>query len=304
MRINHINIKVPATTANLGPGFDVLGGSLEIFNELDFYPDDDLRLEVYGIDNEIIKREDKNLLFETIKYTCEYLNKDFVKGRFVFNSNIPIEKGLGSSATAIIMGVLLPFFYYKEDFDKEEVLKIAIKIEGHPDNVVPAFFGGIRLSYKEQGKIKHIPLKKPNDLDVVLIVPHEKISTKIARSILPKEIPLKDAIFNISRVGLIVYALENSRYDLLKVAFEDSIHQDKRMNLLPNLKNLFEKILNINLCLGGWLSGSGSSLAFLYETKNSHEFIKICKEIVEKEKFNANIISTKFSEIGTQYSIY
>lgn len=297
-----IFVKVPATTANLGPGFDVLGGALDIYNEIEFYEDEKFDVNFKGVDSEKINPED-NYFIKAIKLGSNFLEKEPPKGKIIFKNNIPIGKGLGSSASAIILGLSIPFLYYLKKIDKENFLKLALEIEGHLDNLIPAYFGGVRISFKFGEKINSVKLKTPKE-KLILIVPKIGISTEKARAILPKKLDLKDAIFNIQRVCLVIYSFESKNYKFLKSAFEDRIHQNLRMDLVRGLKDLFFKILENRKIIGGWLSGSGSTLAFLIKEKDLLNIKEYIVNLIEKFKFEASILISEFSNEGLKYSIY
>lgn len=297
-----IVIRVPATTANLGPGFDTFGGALNIYNEFFFYSSNKFEFIFDGIDCELLKEKKENLFFKTLEIVSNKIEKEIPKGMYHFKNNIPIGKGLGSSATAILMAIMFINLFYFKKFDEEEVINQAIEIEGHPDNVIPAFYGGIRVIYKNGTFFKSVKLKIPVNLDLTLIIPEKRVSTELARRILPKDINLNEAIFNLSRASLLVYALENRRYELLKEAFQDRIHQEKRMSLVKGLKELFDRIVSNKFCLGGWLSGSGSSMAFLSEKDETEAFHKFINSELEGKNFS--IIKTKFSKNGLKYYTY
>jgi len=256
-----VKVKVPATTANLGAGFDTFGLALTLYNEFEVEEVDGVFIESYP-ENEFLKNPENNLFIKVVKYLCEAEGKTFHGAKLKQTVNIPVARGLGSSATAIVAGILTGFAVHKKPLTDEEFFKVAYLFEPHPDNLLPAWKGGLIAALKTEDKTYYSKIEFPQELKAVVVIPDFELSTELARSVLPKEIPLKDAVFNIQRVSLFIRALQEKRFDLLKVAMEDRLHQPYRKSLIPN----FDKVIQYAYesgAVGASLSGAGSTMLAL-----------------------------------------
>jgi len=256
-----VKVRVPATTANLGAGFDTFGLALTLYNEFEVEEADGVFIESYP-ENEFLKNPENNLFIKVVKYLCEAEGKTFHGAKLKQTVNIPVARGLGSSATAIVAGILTGFAVHKKPLTDEEFFKVAYLFEPHPDNLLPAWKGGLIAALKTEDKTYYSKIEFPQELKAVVVIPDFELSTELARSVLPKEIPLKDAVFNIQRVSLFIRALQEKRFDLLKVAMEDRLHQPYRKSLIPN----FDKVIQYAYesgAVGASLSGAGSTMLAL-----------------------------------------
>ncbi len=302
MRSNSLSItaSVPATTANLGAGFDVFGAAVQLRNEVTFFPGREFSIQIYGEGSSSLTKSRDNLVYRSYEMAFRKIGREPVEGAFVIKNRIPISRGLGSSASASVLGAALAARIMglgrEDSFNIIE--EVAIETEGHPDNVIPAIYGGVQLCYRDNAGFNHVRLKTPSKLELLLVIPSKKVSTSRARKILGNKLTYSEAVFNISRAALFVWALENKKYEFLKEATRDAIHQDKRMKLIPEASEVFRKLLNSEFCLAGWLSGSGSTMAFLVSKENSREFEEEAKTITMKKEFNSRILVTAFSETG------
>ncbi len=289
----------PATTANLGPGFDVFGAALDFGNELEVRLDSEFQIDIYGEGSTSLPRSEDNLIYQAFLKTFDYMKRKPVSAAFVVKNRIPLVRGLGSSASAIILGILAAQKICSVK-DLEMAAEIAIEMEGHPDNIIPALFGGIRLCYRTSSKWKSEALSIPENLSLVLFVPLKKLPTAKARKAIGKSVLLEDAVYNISHSCLLVYSLEKKRYDLLKEATLDRIHQDKRLKLIPGIEEIFKEIVAHKLCLGGWLSGAGSTLAFLTKKENEDEVANFVRERADSRGEQCKVITASFSPKGAE----
>jgi homoserine kinase len=256
-----VKVRVPATTANLGAGFDTFGLALTLYNEFEVEEADGVFIESYP-ENEFLKNPENNLFIKVVKYLCEAEGKTFHGAKLKQTVNIPVARGLGSSATAIVAGILTGFAVHKKPLTDEEFFKVAYLFEPHPDNLLPAWKGGFITALKTEDKTYYSKIDFPQELKAVVVIPDFELSTELARSVLPKEIPLKDAVFNIQRASLFIRALQEKRFDLLKIAMEDRLHQPYRKSLIPN----FDKVIQYAYesgAVGASLSGAGSTMLAL-----------------------------------------
>ncbi|MDS1030689.1 homoserine kinase [Bacillota bacterium LX-D] len=255
-----IKVRVPATTANLGPGFDTLGMSLDLYNYLEL-AEIEKGLEVYvqGEGEQVIPKNSDNIVLKAIVETlnrCKYKRKGL---QIKLINHIPVARGLGSSAAAIVGGVYAANLLAGNKLSKEELLDIAVGLEGHPDNVAPALLGGILVSSVKNNSIIYRRIKPPEEISTVVAIPNFSLSTKVARNVLPEKILLKDAVFNVGNIALLVLALASQDYDLLGQVMEDKLHQPYRMKLIPGMDHVFKAAIRKG-ALGVALSGAGPTL--------------------------------------------
>ncbi|MGL5149459.1 MAG: homoserine kinase [Clostridium sp.] len=252
-----ITVKVPATSANMGPGFDSLGIALERYNKFSF-KEIEKGLIFKGIPNEFCNEE--NIIYKAMNL-CFSKNNYNPKGlEIVVNEqNIPISRGLGSSSSCIVGGLLGANEIMGNPFNKNEILKMAVEMEGHPDNVAPAILGGMVVSIMDEGQPFYDIVNLKDDLEFVVIIPNFKLETKEARGVLPVNISLKDGVYNASRTALIVASLCSGNYDLLKYACKDSFHESYRGKLIRGFNEIKGAALEMG-ALAVFLSGAGPSI--------------------------------------------
>ena len=178
---------------------------------------------------------------------------------FDLEADIPVSRGLGSSAACIVMGIMAAFDIMGRDFDKKEILKIATSLEGHPDNVAPAIFGGAVVSILEDDQVYLEKIAISDKFKFLALIPDFRLSTKKAREVLPDTYPKADAIFNISRVAMLVLALGSGDENNLKIVLQDKIHQPYRFKLIPEIGKI-EEIIRDSRALAYYLSGAGSTI--------------------------------------------
>jgi len=259
-------VKIPATTANLGPGFDSLGMALKLYNyvEMGEIPEG-LEIDIEGEGADVIARDETNVVYEAAKTVFAKAGRT-PKGLAIrLINNIPVARGLGSSAAALVGGVMAANCLLGEPLDADTLLQIAVEMEGHPDNVAPAFLGGVVVSAFMDGKVVCRKIATPEGLLGVVAIPHFHVSTAEARGVLPASIPMSDAVYNLSRSSLLVTAFANNDFNLLASVMHDRLHQPYRTGLIPGLQTVFEAAREAG-ALGVALSGSGPTvIAFTQE---------------------------------------
>jgi len=276
-----IKIRVPATTANLGPGFDCLGLALKLYLNLEIEQiEEGLIIEYQGEGADKFSSKKDTLIRKSAELVLKKTGQDKSKKGLkikVFNQ-IPITRGLGSSASAIIGGIVGAAKLYNINLTNQEMLGLAFSLEGHMDNIVPALIGGLTLAYKTgQEEIKWARIKTPRDLRVVVGIPDFTLSTEKMRKALPQKVALPEAVFNLSRSALLVNALQNSDWDVLAEAMEDRLHQPYRAPFIPGIEDIFLKIKKTGLA-GVALSGSGPSVVSLTKKGQEEAIGKIMKD--------------------------
>jgi len=276
-----IKIRVPATTANLGPGFDCLGLTLKLYLNLEIEEiAQGMIIEYHGEGAENFSVMKDTLIEKSAELVLKQIGQDKSKKGLkikVFNQ-IPITRGLGSSASAIIGGIVGTAQLYNIDLTNQETLELALPLEGHMDNIVPALIGGFTLAYKtDQEEIRWAKIRTPLDLRVVVAIPDFTLSTQEMRKALPQKVALPEAVFNLSRSALLVNALQNSDWEILAEAMEDRLHQPYRVPFIPGIEEMFMKIKKTGLA-GIALSGSGPSVISLTKRGREETVSKIMKD--------------------------
>ena len=299
-----IKIRVPATTANLGPGFDCLGLALKLYLNLEIEEiAQSMVIEYQGEGAEKFSAKKDTLIGKSVELVLKKTGWDKSKKGLkikVFNQ-IPITRGLGSSASAIIGGIVGAARLYNIDLTNQEMLELALSLERHMDNIVPALIGGLTLAYKTgQEKIKWTRIKTPLDLRVVVAIPDFTLSTGEMRKALPQKVALPEAVFNLSRSALLVNALQNSDWKVLAEAMEDRLHQPYRAPFIPGIEDMFLKIKETGLA-GVALSGSGPSVVSLTKKGSEKEISKIMKDAFLKAGVDCRILTLGVDLEGTKF---
>lgn len=262
-----VKVLTPATSANIGPGFDCLGIAYNLYNEFEVELSDKLIIE--GCD--LKYQNENNLFYIGFNSVKERLNR-YEKCKVIIHSNIPVSRGLGSSASLIVAGVLSANNLFGNKLSLEELFEIATKIEGHPDNIAPCMFGGFTCAYQNE-KPELIHLNVSNSLRYTLIIPDYELSTSQSRSVLPKNYNRQDVVFNISRNILLIKAFESGDEKLIKEALQDKIHQPYRKELIKDYDRI-EKICLDNKAISMVLSGAGPTMLAISKIDNLSSKIK------------------------------
>jgi homoserine kinase len=274
--MSQVTITVPATTANLGVGFDCLGAALSLYNKFEFTTLDSseslLKIEVRGEEAAKISTDESNLLYRSFSKFYREIDRTPPTVDITIDLGVPLARGLGSSATAIVGGLLAANQLEGNPLSQQEIQELAIAIEGHPDNVIPALLGNCQLSIGEPGNWCICPIPWHQDLIPVVAIPNFELSTEEARAVLPKTIERQDAIFNISRMGLLLRGLATNNSDWLKIALEDRLHQPYRQNLIPGYAEVKQAAIASGAC-GMVISGAGPTLLALTQIDRVSEVI-------------------------------
>lgn len=258
------HIKVPASTANLGSGFDTLGMALSLPLECWFSLSDEAEFTVRGEGEGQVPETPDNLVWKTAELVHrEMTGEPMPTGRLTIKSRIPLARGLGSSAAAIVAGLMLANTFLSPRLTREALLSWATRLEGHPDNVAAALFGGFVLAWEQDGRARVRRYPAP-ELRCLLVVPDYTVSTEAAREVLPLEVPLGDAVFNAQRLALWIDAMNRRDWTLLKEAGRDRLHQPYRAALVPGMNELIDGALEAGASFSG-LSGSGPTIVTLVE---------------------------------------
>jgi homoserine kinase len=259
-----VRVRVPASTANLGPGFDVLGMALGLYNEIQVdLAGTGLALDVEGEGAEKLQAlGERNLVARSLMETLRRLgvHADGVRVRMV--NRIPLSRGLGSSSAAAMGGVAAAVAFAGARLGPEEMLDLALPFEGHPDNITPALLGGLTVSSVVEGKVQCVKLPVPEGLQAIAVIPEFHLSTAKARKALPHTVPRADAVFNVGRVALFLAAMQTGRLELLRDAAQDRLHQPHRAPLVPGMEEVLKEGERAG-ALACFLSGAGPTLLAL-----------------------------------------
>lgn len=293
-----IKVRVPATSANLGPGFDSLGISLDIYNEYAFSLEENKGLFFEGVEKEF--QNEDNIIFMAIKKVFNKYDFKFTGLRIkIIKQDIPISRGLGSSSSCIVAGLIGAFALMNKEINRDEILSLAVEIEGHPDNVCPAIFGGLVSTIMSDNK-------KPlyNCVDVkegvkfIALIPRFKLSTEKARAILPKEVPFRDCIYNIGRAALLISCFSNGNYSLLREATKDKIHEQFRSRLIDKFDEVYNKVLELG-AFSCFLSGAGPTLMAIVD-KDDINFVNRLREFMSEQNINWDIKELTIDKHGAK----
>lgn len=279
-----IEVRIPATSANVGPGFDALGIALNLYNTYRFQEISN-GLEVEGFEENY--KNKNNLVYTSMFRTFDIIGYSPKGIKIEVDTPIPISRGLGSSAACILGGVLGANYLAGEPLSKGDVFKIAVEIEGHPDNIAPALFGGLVASIMEEDQVYYNHIGISEGIKFVALIPDFTLSTKLSRDVLPTQISHRDGVYNSGRVALLLSALSNGRFDLLKYALKDKLHQPYRGKLVEGFDEVFSKCEKLG-SLGVYLSGAGPTIMAIVE-KNNESFSEEIKSYLKSIGYNWDI---------------
>ncbi|ABY93572.1 homoserine kinase [Thermoanaerobacter sp. X514] len=290
MESDMVKVKVPASSANLGPGFDSIGVALNLYTEISMgFIEEGLLIEVSGEDYKEIETTENNLVYKAAKKVFEKTETQYEGLKIEIRNGIPVGAGLGSSAAAIIGGMLAANELAGGILTHKEILDLAASMEGHADNVAPALNGGLNVTVFDGNTTYYVKKELEEELKFIAFTPKKLLKTEIARNILPQKIDFKDAVFNTGRSSLLTAALFSGRYDLLKIASQDMLHQKYRSKLIPEMYACFEKALEAG-AYSVFLSGAGPTI------------MAICPE--EKVKRVVYEVSKVYIDRGIDYRVY
>ena len=259
-----VKIKVPASTANLGSGFDVLGLALSLYNTIEMETTSrGVELTVEGEGAERLQEDGKrSLVVRAAEAAFGHLGVTPPGLKIHLKNEIPLKRGLGSSGTACLGGIIGAAELTGRQLSRAEILRLALTLEGHPDNITPSLVGGLTASCLSEGEVRYVKIPLPEAISVVAVIPEHQLSTAEARRALPRQVPFADAVYNVSRVALLVGAMVAGDLSLLDEATRDRLHQPYRAKLVPGLEEVLE-VARRGGALASFLSGAGSTVVAL-----------------------------------------
>lgn len=257
-------LRLPGSSSNLGPGYDVLGLALTICNRLTVrtLPGSSVRIAVRGMGKGVLPEDETNLFYRSAVAASERAGKPLPGLEVEMTNTIPLARGLGSSSTAIVAGIVAANTLLDNPFSRDQMLDLAADLEGHPDNVAPCLLGGLVVSAFSDRHVTYIRAIPPPGLQAVVAVPDFELETKAARAALPANVPHADAVFNVGRACLITAALLTGNFEALRTAMVDRLHQPYRAALIPGFYRVLGAAENAG-ALGAALSGAGPAIMAL-----------------------------------------
>ena len=289
-----IKVRVPATSANMGAGFDSLGIALNLYNEFSFREIDE-GITFKGFPEEFCNED--NIVYQSM---MKCFNKVNYKPRGLeicaLKQDIPVSRGLGSSSSCIVGGLVGANAILKEIFSKDELLQMAAEIEGHPDNVAPALLGDMVVAIMEKDRVYYEKIKVHKGFKFIPIIPDFRLSTKDAREVLPKEISLQDGIHNVSRASLMIASMISGNKGLLKYACSDKFHENYRSKLIPWFYEVKDEAYRVG-ALGSYLSGAGPTIMVIAD-ENSSDFCEDIKSFLKVKSLDWGIYELSVDKLG------
>ncbi len=301
-----IIVRVPATSAHLGPGFDSLGIALDLWNEAEFIPTNDkkISLRIEGEGKDKLPTGASNAIVDAALQVYNLAGKPYHGMQIHCLNRVPLSSGLGSSSAALLTGMLGANAMIGEPFSREEILRLAIETEGHPDNVAPAMLGGLVASIIHESHVVSLRLTLTDQrapIHMTVVFPDFDFPTKQARAILPKQIELKDAIYNISRAVIITEAFRLGDLSMLHEAMDDKLHQPYRIPLIPGAQAALDAAKQAGAAAVA-LSGAGPSL-IAFSSKPDPVIGEAMQRAFESAGLPARIFQLKMSDHGAEVGV-
>ncbi|CDA72098.1 homoserine kinase [Ruminococcus sp. CAG:579] len=260
-----IKIRIPATSANLGAGFDALGLALSFYNYVEMEESD--RVEISSADDIAVPTDESNLIYVSAKDLFEVCGKKLEGLKLRQTNNIPMARGLGSSSACIVAGLVGANTLLGNPLTTDDLVDLAAQIEGHPDNTAPALLGGIVTAVFDGRKVHWVKQEVFTKLKFAALIPDFELKTEKARACLPKEVSHKDAVYNLSRAALFSASLLTGKFENLRTAVHDKLHQPYRMELIPNCREVFD-IAYTHGAYGVFISGAGPTIMAIADENN------------------------------------
>jgi homoserine kinase len=300
--VSKVRVSIPASTTNLGPGFDVLGMALKLYNTIEMEVSaSGLSIQVEGEGADMLARDESNIVYQATKKVFERMGDKPPPLAIRLINNIPLARGLGSSGTAAIGGLMAANAISGAGLTRDEILDIATAMDGHPDNVAASMFGGVVIaSPTEKGVVcmKFLPAKP---IELVLVVPDFHLLTSDARAVLPRSVDRDTAVFNIGRASILVAALATGDLHLLSIATEDKLHQPYREKLIPGLMDVFRAAKSVGKNVAVALSGAGPSVV-AFCTENSDRVGENMRKAFSKHNIHSRVMALGIDEEGATVS--
>lgn len=265
-----VKVRVPATSANIGPGFDSMGLALGLYNYVTAEETEEPGLKIIIPDNTsaFLPGDESNLIYRSMKKVFDTVKYNPAGLKLTLENNIPVTRGLGSSSAGIVGGIVTANVLSGSKLSLSEELRLAADIEGHPDNVTPALLGGFTVNVETKHTIRYVKTAiKEEDLSFAALVPDFFLQTKRSRGVLPKSVSMNDAVYNTGHSALLTASLISGKYENIRTAVGDKLHQNYRKRLIPHMDKLF-RLCYDNGALGVYLSGAGPTIIAIIRADN------------------------------------
>lgn len=282
--MKRVKVTVPATSANVGAGFDSLGLAVSLYNSAVLEECD--HLEITASDGSIVPWGPGNLIYRSVKTVFDQVDRPLKGLRIIQENPIPMARGLGSSSACIIAGLLGANALLGGPLTQRQLLTLATAIEGHPDNVAPALLGGFVASTYDEGQVYSVKKNISQDLAFAAFIPNFKLLTEKARAALPQQVPYKDAVYNLSRAALATAAFCDGEYELLRVATKDALHQKYRLPLIPGGEEIFELTQELG-AYAAYISGAGPTIMAVVHRENEDFFAQAEEMMMQDDQMRA-----------------
>ena len=305
-----VSVRVPATSANLGPGFDCFGLALPVYNTITIEelvdPNEDIQINVFSDEFDITKfhipTDNTNIVYRAVELLFSYIGQTPQSMRINIYSDIPLARGFGSSASVIIGGLMATNELLGSPADDKTLISIATEIEGHPDNVAPALLGGFVLSSQESdGSVTTRKLNWPDEWKITMCTPDFELPTMISRSVLPEKVSLKDAAYNARRTAMMVNAIMNKDEELFRLSMQDRLHQPYRMKLVPGLEEIINNLKHQENVLGTALSGAGPAIIVVTNDANTDNVKDIIQNTWNEFSVNVKMKTVSIEKNGAKF---
>jgi len=273
-----IRIDIPATSANLGAGFDALGIALTMYNRV--WMEESDALKITTVDDIVVPTDESNLIYWAAKHLYEICGKELPGLRIIQANNIPMARGLGSSSACIVAGLLGANRMLGSPMSQSDLINLAAQIEGHPDNTSPAISGGLVASAMEGKRVYSVSVPVSEKISFAVMIPPFELKTEKARGVLPPVYSRADTVYNLSRSALMTASLFSGDLQNLRVAVQDRIHQPYRSGLIENYDNVFRMSYELG-SLGTYVSGAGPTIISMIDTAGAEEFGRMCASHLE-----------------------
>ena len=289
-----VRVTVPATSANMGSGYDSIGIALELYNVIDLEESD--RIDISDKNGQFVPKDARNLIYQCAKRVYDECGKPLSGLKIVEDCAIPQTRGLGSSSACTVAGILGANALLGDPLDRQAVIDLAAAIEGHPDNSTPAILGGFCVALLENGHVHQVRVPMHSAIDFIVFIPDFKLSTEKARAALPKTIAHHDAVYNLARAALLAGSLTTGQLENLDVATGDCLHQPYRFGLIENGEDVVRGAKELG-ALGAYISGAGPSIvAMVY--KGDRDYLSRAQAMCAEKYPHWKAVQLRCDEVG------
>jgi homoserine kinase len=296
-----ISVKVPATSANIGPGFDCIGIALNLYNTISAGEcDEGLKIDIQDESRHFLPRDKRNLVYRAMNAVFSEAGY-YPRGIHIIQKNeIPVTRGLGSSSASIVGGMIAANLICQAKMSKDDIISFAANFEGHPDNTTPAITGGMAIAVINGDKTHYQKIEiSPDKLKFAVFIPDFILKTKKARSILPPVVPREDAIFNTARASLLTAAMITGNYENLITALDDRLHQQYRKRFIKGIDKIFDIAIQ-SKALGSYISGAGPAVISVILSSQKEEFLCAAKEYLLHEDMKWDLMMLEPDNFGAR----